>query len=717
MKNLNFLRNLFGPAAGLQSNDVSVDRHSTVVRPSFDRRDYQLKRVTRLAAMLCLLFTLGVGNAWGDSFTWDLTIASHSSASNTTVTWTHAAASMELSKGTSGTNANNYLGGANTHTRMYSSQVLTITPNTGTSISSVVITCTGNSYVSGFNSTWTNAGKSVSGAVATITPTDGSSEFSCTLGSGVRVSSVAVTYISSAGGNVTDAIVATDLAATGTTYTAFSNVAKASNARYAGKSAKNSNAIQLRSTGSDCGIVSTISGGTIVSITVDWNSGTAADRTLDIYGKNTAYSSAEDLYDSSTRGTKLGSIVKGTSTELIVSDSYEYIGIRSNSNALMVDKIYIVWSPPGAPETYTVSYAAGGGSGTNPGAHTDVASGSSITLKANTFTAPAGKQFAGWNDGSTTRAAGVSYTVTGDVTMTAVWECITPTISSQTIANANYTVGQSPVAALSVTATGGTLSYQWQSSSSENGTYSNVSGATSSSFTPPVTAASDLWYRCVVKNTGSSCNTTTYSNKAHIVVTVPTPTITVSPTSLTGVGYSTVDFSQQVKSFTVSGTNLTANVSVAPPSGFEICLTAGGTYQTSAISVSYGSGTLSATTIYVRLCSGKAAGNYSGNITCSSTDATNKTVALSGSVPFTVTWQANGSTYATTYVAYSVGGTALGTVPDLTPDLEDYCGHVFYGWYDGNSYQHATDAPSVVNASTTITTNKTYNAVFADYDD
>ena len=31
MKNLNFLRNLFGPAAGLQSNDVSVDRHSTVV--------------------------------------------------------------------------------------------------------------------------------------------------------------------------------------------------------------------------------------------------------------------------------------------------------------------------------------------------------------------------------------------------------------------------------------------------------------------------------------------------------------------------------------------------------------------------------------------------------------------------------------------------------------------------------------------------------------
>ena len=65
MKKLNFLRNLFGPVADLQSNDVSVDRHSTVVRPSFDRRDYQLKGVTRLAAMLCLLFTLGVGNAWG----------------------------------------------------------------------------------------------------------------------------------------------------------------------------------------------------------------------------------------------------------------------------------------------------------------------------------------------------------------------------------------------------------------------------------------------------------------------------------------------------------------------------------------------------------------------------------------------------------------------------------------------------------------------------
>ncbi len=193
-----------------------------------------------------------------------------------------------------------------------------------------------------------------------------------------------------------------------------------------------------------------------------------------------------------------------------------------------------------------------------------------------------------------------------------------------------------------------------------------------------------------------------------------TPTITTSVSSLSEVGYSTADFSQQMKSFTVSGSNLTTNVTVTAPTNYEVCKTSGGTY-TSSVTFDKGSGTLSASTVYVRLQSGKTANNYSGNVECTSSGATTKNVALSGSVPFTVTWKANGTTHATTYVAYATGtGTALGSLP-TEPDPEDYSctGNAFFGWYDGEAYSHASAAPSVISTSTKITSNKTYNAVFA----
>lgn len=73
--------------------------------------------------------------------------------------------------------------------------------------------------------------------------------------------------------------------------------------------------------------------------------------------------------------------------------------------------------------TYTVTYNANGGEGdsvVNP--HYE---GMSVTLAANTFTAPDGYAFKGWNtkaDGSgTAYAAGDTITITGDVTLYAQW--------------------------------------------------------------------------------------------------------------------------------------------------------------------------------------------------------------------------------------------------------------------------------------------------------
>ena len=129
---------------------------------------------------------------------------------------------------------------------------------------------------------------------------------------------------------------------TGQNYSNWSGKKATSSAVYAGNSAGDKSSIQLRAT-NPSGIVTTKSGGKAKKIVVEWNSGTAEGRTLDVYGKNSAYSEATDLYNTSTRGTKLGSIVFGKSTELVIDGDYEYIGLRSNSGAMYLTSISISW--------------------------------------------------------------------------------------------------------------------------------------------------------------------------------------------------------------------------------------------------------------------------------------------------------------------------------------------------------------------------------------
>lgn len=151
------------------------------------------------------------------------------------------------------------------------------------------------------------------------------------------------------GSTVEDKLVSNLFPATTTTYVDFSSVKVLSNAVYAGNSAYSNSGISLRSK-NNSGIVTTTSGGKVKGIVVEWISNTISGRTIDVYGKNTAYSSAADLYTSSTQGTKIGSIVFGTSTELTISDDYQYIGLRSNDGALYVSSITITWDASGSSE-------------------------------------------------------------------------------------------------------------------------------------------------------------------------------------------------------------------------------------------------------------------------------------------------------------------------------------------------------------------------------
>ena len=158
-------------------------------------------------------------------------------------------------------------------------------------------------------------------------------------------------------GTVTDVLTSVGLGATatgGNSYADFTGKTFTSNAVYAANmSAGNVDAIQLRSNSSNSGIVSTTSGGKLKKVVLNWASNTAAGRIVQIYGSNTAYTAPTDLYGENS-GTLLAELNINEATELVstleVTDDYEYVGIRSKSNALYLASVEIEWEGEVAPE-------------------------------------------------------------------------------------------------------------------------------------------------------------------------------------------------------------------------------------------------------------------------------------------------------------------------------------------------------------------------------
>ena len=154
----------------------------------------------------------------------------------------------------------------------------------------------------------------------------------------------------------------TGVANTSTTYTDWTHNSATSGISYKGQSAGSNDSIQIRSDKNSSGIVvkTNTNGVKASSVTVAWNSNTSNNRTLNVYGKDTAYSSPSDLYGNNA-GTLLGTIVKGTSTSLNITGDYEYIGLRSNSGAMYLDEVNIQWGGSATTYDYTdVSIRFGG---------------------------------------------------------------------------------------------------------------------------------------------------------------------------------------------------------------------------------------------------------------------------------------------------------------------------------------------------------------------
>lgn len=162
---------------------------------------------------------------------------------------------------------------------------------------------------------------------------------------------------------------------------------------------------------------------------------------------------------------------------------------------------------------------------------------------------------------------------------------------------------------------------------------------TGTSFTDNVGLSSGTQYWYKVYTVDKAFNYSAESQGSG-TTTGGSPIIDVSPTTLTGFSYTVGSGPSAEQSFTVSGTNLTANISIQPPTNYEISTGSGGSFSaTNPINLAPTSGTVDQTVIYVRLKAGLGAGAYnSETINLTTTGADPKTVTCSGDVWAQIEW-------------------------------------------------------------------------------
>lgn len=143
----------------------------------------------------------------------------------------------------------------------------------------------------------------------------------------------------------------------------------------------------------------------------------------------------------------------------------------------------------------------------------------------------------------------------------------------------------------------------------------------------------DRHMRCNGTN-GFRCYASTTGTKPFLYKKLPAESSTLSVIAdLSEFSYNIGNGPSTAQSFAVSGSNLTADITVSVPddADFELCATEEGTYSAS-LTFSPSEGSLASTTVYVRMKAGLDAGMYSGQITVATTGVNSKTISLFGSV-------------------------------------------------------------------------------------
>ena len=271
------------------------------------------------------------------------------------------------------------------------------------------------------------------------------------------------------------------------------------------------------------------------------------------------------------------------------------------------------------------------------------------TVKVNTTIQTSGVTA---NDFSNT----VTYTITNNET-TQDWEVIISTGTSNTFTNS---ISPSADQNININTNGTTLtvteseiadSREWKYSTTSNGSFvSFETPQTDLSYTPNFSTSGTYYIACF----STKDSETVKSNEVIIVVNSGTsPLVTLSETSLV-FGYVTAGTTSTAQTYTVEGSNLTSDIIITAPSGFEV--SEYGTTYVSSLTLTQTSGTVSQTTIHVQFTPA-AEQAYSGNVSHESTGATTVNLAVSGTGISSVDYCDAGSDNSSfEYIGYVVMG-------------------------------------------------------------
>lgn len=352
--------------------------------------------------------------------------------------------------------------------------------------------------------------------------------------------------------------------------------------------------------------------------------------------------------------TDLGSVPGSTNASYLLFDD----GTLLDSNTITIDsKRGIVLGTGGGTinvlSTKTATY--GGIIADNSGAGSLIKTGAGIltlTGTANSYT------------GSTTITAGeLRLNPSANATFASQIVLNGGTLSTTSITGTRTFTSSSTLnlAASSTIALGGnahTLTFANSSSVSWAGTTLTITGWTGTAGSTGTAGQIFVGAGGLTSAQLAKINFSGYSNGAMIVAGELLPFVSSSPTISTSGTLSAVSTTYGTAtasptSFTASGINLTADISISAPSGYEISQTVGGAsgYATTQTLIQ-SSGTISSTTIYVRLAASSVVGSYTGNIQLTSTGADTVNVAT---------------------VSSSVG-TATLTITNLSPSNKTYDG-------------------------------------------
>ncbi len=132
---------------------------------------------------------------------------------------------------------------------------------------------------------------------------------------------------------------------------------------------------------------------------------------------------------------------------------------------------------------------------------------------------------------ATTTVYNATYSCTGTGCNSATSNNQTVTVVPQVTVTAqpqpiNECTGGTNSLSVNVTNGTGSISYQWQSSP-DNSIWTNITGATSSTYTPSSVSAGTIYYRAIIAANGNGCNPV-FSNSAKVIVS-PQITVTAEP--------------------------------------------------------------------------------------------------------------------------------------------------------------------------------------------